>query len=306
MKIQKLLAFLLSAVLILCFFAGCSSSSYNGDAGYPNDKGTVSENLSGSGNSTQNAAPANRKLIRKMWLEAQTYELDTLLAATEQQITQLGGYVEAKNVYHGSASSYRSRNASLTVRIPVEKMDSFAAQVAGASNIVSQKETTEDVTLSYIATQSRLTALETEQTRLLELLAEAQNMTEILSIEAKLTDVRTELEKVTSQLRLYDNLVDYGTIYLTLQEVQEYTEPEPENFWERIASGFTKSLRDLGNGFAEFFAFLVIGSPYLVLLAAVVTGVLLIVRFATKKKKYTPPSNNVPWTPPESPSDNKQ
>ena len=77
------------------------------------------------------------------------------------------------------------------------------------------------INLSSIPRKKILKALETEQTRLLELLSKADNMTEILQIEERLTKVRTELEQVTSQLRLYDNQVSYGTIYLTLREVKK-------------------------------------------------------------------------------------
>ena len=284
MKLQKILALTLALLLLACLFVGCGSASTNNAS--PSVGGADYGELSKPDGSTQSTAALNRKLIRKMWLEAETENLDTLLADVDQRVSQLAGYVEARKVYNGSiGSSHSRRYASLTIRIPVEKMDSFVTQVAGASNIVSQNETTEDVTLSYIATQSRITALETEQTRLLELLAKAETMDDLLTIEARLTDVRTELEEVTSQLRLYDNLVDYGTIYLELEEVQEYTEPEPEGFWERIGSGFVKSLQSLGVVLAELFGFLIIASPYLLLIGGIVAVVLLIHRRNAKKKK---------------------
>ena len=291
MKLQKILALTLSLLLLVCLFVGCGSASTNNAS--PSVGGADYEDLSKPDGSTQSATPLNRKMIRKMWLEAETESLDTLLADVDQRVSQLAGYVEARKVYNGSIGSSRSRRyANLTIRIPVEKMDSFVTQVAGASNIVSQNETAEDVTLSYIATQSRITALETEQTRLLELLAKAETMDDLLTIEARLTDVRTELEEVTSQLRLYDNLVDYGTIYLELEEVQEYTEPEPEGFWERIGSGFVKSLQSLGVVLAELFGFLIIASPYLLLIGGIVAVILLIHRRNAKKKKKR---NNPPF-----------
>lgn len=287
MRFRKLLAILLSVILLLSLLAGCSASKLNGSTG---NVGMDSDNLSKPENGAQSSTPENRKLVRKMWLNGETEDLDALLANIDQRISALSGYVEDRNVYNGNANTTRSRYASLTVRIPVEKMDSFVSQVSDVSNIIYQRETAEDVTLSYIATQSRITALETEQARLLELLSEAETMADLLAIEARLTTVRTELEEVTSQLRLYDNLVDYGTIYLEISEVREYTQEEPENFWERIAAGFVESLQNIGTGFAEFFAFLVISSPYLLLIGGIVIIILLIVRHRSKKKnKNTPP-----------------
>ncbi len=205
----------------------------------------------------------------------------------EAKVTQLEGYVENREVYNGSSyNSRRDRYARLTLRIPADRLDRFAEQVAEISNIVSNRESTEDVSLQYVATQSRITALETEEARLLELLAQAKNMDEILQIEARLTDVRGELENVTSQLRLYDNLVSYGTIYLYIDEVREYTQvEEPETVWQRISTGFVKSLKGLGNGFVEIFVFLVVALPYLLVIGAAAAGVILAIKLRRRKKK---------------------
>ena len=61
-----------------------------------------------------------------------------------------------------SYSNYGNRNASLTVRIPVELVDEFTAKVSGVSNVTSSNETADDITLTYIATESRVKALQTE------------------------------------------------------------------------------------------------------------------------------------------------
>jgi hypothetical protein len=102
--------------------------------------------------------------------------------------------VENKNIRNGSANaSRRYRYANLTIRVPVDQLDAFVEHVSGASNVVHYSENAKDITLSYVATQRRITALETEQTRLLELLAQAENMSDLLQIEQLLTDVGTEL-----------------------------------------------------------------------------------------------------------------
>ena len=190
-------------------------------------------------------------------------------------------------MYNGSQySGRRYRHADLTVRIPADRLDQFVQHVSENSNVTNNKETADDITLSYVATQSRITALETEQTRLLELLASAQDMSDLLEIEQRLTEVRTELEKVTSQLRLYDNQVSYGTIYLAVSEVKEYTVvEEPETVWGRIAAGFVESLKNLGKFFTELFVTLVVGLPYLILAGILLTAVILVLKNAKRKRK---------------------
>ena len=247
---------------------------------------------SAAGTTTGSAAVQNQKLIRTMTLETETEDLDTLLAQLNQKISALGGYVENKNVRNGSSTaSKRYRYANMTIRVPVDQLDAFVEHVANASNVVYHSENAKDITLSYVATQSRIIALETEQTRLLELLAKAENMTDLLQIEQRLTDVRTELEQVTSQLRLYDNLVDYGTIELSITEVQEYTPVEEETMWQRMGSGLKESWQALGNFAENLLVFLVSALPWLiplgVILALVITGAKK--RRIRRKAKTQPP-----------------
>lgn len=306
MKLTKLFAALLTLVLVFGLLAGCSAptSANKGqayDEGYLVDRAPeveLNESVSKpTGGTSQTGAPQNQKLIKTVRINAETEDLDALLTQIDTRITELNGYVETRQVYNGNANSSRSRYADLTVRIPVESLDRFVDHVSETSNIVSSNEDTQDVTLTYVATESRINALKTEEKRLLELLAKAENMNDLLLIESRLTDVRADLEKHTSQLRLYDNLVDYGTIHLNLQEVKKYTVvEEPETVWERIGSGFMESLQDLGDFGVELFVFFIVALPYLVLIGAFVTALILFIRSRKRKKqkKVTPPQEEDP------------
>lgn len=298
MKVQKLLAMILVACLTACILFGCAANDAgsdmigNGQSYDGSEKLEPESGLTGGSGSISNSTTQNEKLVRKVWLEAETEDLDALLVQIDEKISQLSGYVEAREVYNGSAyATRRYRHASITIRIPADQIDAFVTGVSEDANITSSNETTDNITLTYVATQSRITALETEQTRLLELLAKAENMSDLLQIESRLTDVRTELEEVTSQLQLYDNQVDYGTIYLTLDEVREYTvTEEPETVWERIGTGFMENLRNLGDFFVELFIFVVTALPYLIPVALIVAAIILMLRRNRRKKKATPTS----------------
>ena len=187
------------------------------------------------------------------------------------------------SLHNGSTyASRRYRNANLTVRIPDEKVEQFTSEMQGIANVVSENLNREDITLQYVATSSRVTALETEEARLLELLAQAETMEDLLTIEARLTDVRYELENYASQLRLYDNQVDYATIYLNIEEVQEYTPVEEPTFLERIKNTFSDSLEGLGDGIVNVTVFLVGNSPYLLVLGVIAAAIILLLRRTAK------------------------
>jgi hypothetical protein len=294
MKMKKLFAIILSCLLLSSLLFGCGAASDGMTA--ENNNAVLKDEMepgvqSGSITSTsQTNAPQvnpNQKLIRKVWLDAETEDLDTLLEGVAQKITELAGYVESRNVNNGSNySSRRYRSADLTIRIPADKLDQFVQHVSESANLTNNKETADDITLKYVATQSRITALQTEETRLLELLGAAKNMSDLLEIEKRLTEVRTELEQVQSQLRVYENQVSYGTIYLSVEEVKEYTvTEEPETVWERISTGFVKSLKNVGEFFTELFVVIVVGLPYLVLIGVAVAVAVILVRLRKKKRQ---------------------
>ena len=273
---KKICSLLLCALLMLGLTA-CGGSSGSNKAMYsagvraeeaaaPEAPAMMADNAAGLTSAAPDATPLpeGRKWIITMDMEVETDDLDKLMADLDQKIDALGGYVEDQNIHNGSTyASRRYRNANLTVRVPDEKVDQFTGDLSGMANVVSQNLRREDITLKYVATASRVTALETEEARLLELLAEADNMTDLLEIEARLTDVRYELENYASQLRLYDNQVDYATVYLYINEVQEYTPVEEPTFFERIRTTFSDALEGLGDGIVNVTVFLIGNSPYL-------------------------------------------
>ena len=274
---KKILSVLLCAALVLTLTA-CGGSAKNTSAmGVMREEAAaeapamMADNAASlKGAQPQSAAlPEGRKWIITIDMTVETDDLDMLTADLDQKIKSLGGYVEDQSVHNGSNyASRRYRSANLTVRIPEEKADQFTSDISGLANVVSQNLRREDITLSYVATSSRVTALETEEARLLELLAQAETMEDLLTIEARLTDVRYELENYTSQLRLYDNQIDYATIYLYIEEVQEYTPVEEPGFFERIRNTFSDALEGLGDGIVNITVFLVGNSPYILVFCA--------------------------------------
>ena len=238
-------------------------------------------------------AQSDRKLIRTVSMDAETENYDTLLTALEEKLTALGGYTESRQT--GTYGSTR-RWSSMTIRIPADNLSAFVTHVSKNANVLSTSEETKDVTLQYVDTESKITALETEQARLLELLAGAQNLSEILEIEARLSDVTYELERYASQKRSYDNQITYATVRLTVEEVEVLTPVEEPSVFDRIRTGFTSSLHGVSDGLVNLFVLLVAGSPYLLVYGAVI-GVILAIssRIRKRKQKKAPPAD--PETP---------
>lgn len=291
MKI-KCLALLLALVMVLLCGCGAEtgnsapmekveySASMDAAAEAPMEEKPLADNAAGA-----SVLPENRKWIVTVHMSAETEDLNAVLETLSQRIGELKGYVEDQRIHNGSIySDRRYRYADLTIRIPAGDVDSFTADVEGMANVISSEQSRDDVTLSYVATESRVKALEAEEARLLELMEQAKNMSDLLEIEARLTDVRYELERNASQLRSYDNKIDYATIYLEIQEVHKLTPVAEQTTWERIAEGFTSSLEGLFEDLVNIFVWFIVSSPYLLVWAAVIFGVVLIVRNLRKRR----------------------
>ena len=234
---------------------------------------------------SHDSVTAGRKLIRNVNMSVETEEFNELVSTVEQKVDALGGYIENMNVYNGS-SLYgdTNKNASMTIRIPKDKLDELVTQMAEVSNVIRRDESTQDVTMQYVDLESHKKALMTEQERLLELLGQAESMEDIIAIEERLSQVRYELESMESQLRTYDNLVDFSTVYLSITEVERLTPVEEVSAMEKMADGFVNSLENLLKGIKNFFIGLVIGLPYIIFWAVIIFLIVWIIRRIKKKK----------------------
>lgn len=224
-----------------------------------------------------------RKLIRDIYLDVETMDFDNFVDKLQKKTTELGGYVEASNISGTSYYYENSRYADLTLRIPKDKTDEFLNQVGEAANITSKSENVRDVTLTYVDLESHVKALRTEEEQLMNVLAKAENVEDIMSIQSRLSEVRYQLESYASQLKTYDNQVDYDTVTVYVSEVTKETPQEEPGIWEQMKDGFAGSILAIGSGFKELCIWFVANIPYFIILFVVVLAITAAVRTGYKR-----------------------
>lgn len=304
MNKKKILTAVMAAALLLGLLGGCGSKNLSMEPDMARSDMYAEDSISyeaamaapaamsGAGSNAESAAstasiplPENRKWVITMSLTAETENLADAMGLLAEKIQESGGYVESQSVSGTAVNSGRSPSAYITVRIPAEQLDSFVEDVSGMTNVVSSSRYVEDITLRYTDTEGRVKALQTEEARLLELMEQAETMSDLLEIEGRLTEVRYQLENYTSTLRLYDNQVDYATLDLTLREVEKFTPPEKQGFWQKVTSGLADSIVDLGQGIVDFVAWVLIELPYLVLVGLLGWLTVFLTRRSIKKRR---------------------
>ena len=125
-------------------------------------------------------------------------------------------------------------------------------------------------------------SLQVEYDRVVELLEAAEDLEQILLLESKLSDLRYQLDSYESRLRTYDNLIDYTTIYLSIQEVHR---EQPKTMGERISSGFASSIENLSDSFINLIVFLISNSLLIVIGIIFIWAAILIIRKVVKRSR---------------------
>ncbi len=255
------------------------------------------ESIKNSSSITSNPQFTNtmEKIIRKVNMDVETQDFDELMDTMNEDIADLGGYVESSDI-SGKSYNYNNslRRAHIIARIPKDNLNDFIGKVYETSNVVNKSENTENVTLEYVNTESRKKALEIEQERLFVLLEKTDSLENIITLESRLSSIRYELQNYETRLRTIDNEVEYSTVTLSIDEVERMTPKKEEKItvMNRIKNGLSDTMYDITEGLKDFIVDVSINLPYIIIWAIIITiGVLISRRYYKKyKKKLQGPS----------------
>ena len=228
------------------------------------------------------------KIITKVNLDVETQEFDQLIGIIKDEIVRLGGYDERTEVsgkrYYSNGNS---RYGYIVARVPKGKLVEFVELVKENGNVINETSSSDNVTLQYVDTLSRKKSLEIEQERLWALLEKTEKLEDIVTLESRLSSIRYELQMYETELRTIDNKVDYSTVTISINEVERMTPTteEKETVFTRIKNGFSESIYDVTEGLKNFFVWLVVNLPYLIIWAAIIIATVFISKRIYKKNK---------------------
>ena len=254
--------------------------------------------------------PDSRKLIRNVDLSFETTDFDTFVQDIQSKTTALGGYIESSNL-SGNAYTDRHRYAYFTLRIPKPQVDTFLSFAEGEANLTRKYENTQDITLQYYDTESRKKALQSEYDRLLELMAKAESVDAVIAIEQRLSEIRYQLDSFESDLRRYDNQVDYSTITVNVSETTVLTASEMSGFWSRVQANLESNVEDLCNAAIGLLIWFLSSLPVLLALAILFFLIYRVVKMIRSHRKSRKAAKEIAKvkatvTPPAESSDSKE
>ena len=219
------------------------------------------------------------KIIYSADATVETTEFDATIAALDAMIESYGGWVESSSINGAKYSSISrgnktNRSASYTVRVPNGKFNGMMSELSSLGNIPYSHVYTENVTSQYYDTQARLETYQAQEKRLTELLDKAETVSDVIEIENELTEVRYRIESLQTSLRGWDRRVSWSTLYLTVNEVSEYTPSKTKTYGEKISEAFQYGIENLGELFVSFVEAL----PVLLFLLLIVIAVIALIK----------------------------
>ena len=293
----RFISIFLVLILCICMFASCNSGttsdkSENISSDESFENGFVIDGIAGSANGSMNSeiskpstdnsndnvtseeekSEFDTKIIKKYNLNTETKTFDVSIDAVENLIETTNGYIESSSVTGRSYNNGQTqRIAKYVIRVPAIDVENFVKNTSSMLNVISSNSTAQNVTAAYYDLQSRYNVLEAEKTALNNMLAQASTVDTMLKIRNQLNDVISEMESIKTQLKVYDSLVSYSTVTLTVNEVVEYTpiNVEKPSWGSRFVDAFKESWANFAENFQDFTIWLTYAFPTLLVLGVI-------------------------------------
>jgi len=301
---KRIVPILLSLLLILSL-AGCGGNANLAPASDIPDAGYYgSYDAEHAGNyaspqemKTDDGQPADySKMIYRANIELETMEFDEAMDAINNLVKGCSGYFQEQDLANYSTGY---RYARLVIRVPSERFADFCNQVGNVCHTVRMNTTQENISESYYDVESRLNTAKTKLERLQELLSRADTMADIITIEDAIADTEQTIDYLSGTLRGYDNLVDYATVRIDLDEVYRFsgTGEAPLTLGQRLGEAFSSGLIAIGDFFEGLLVFLAYAWFWILLIAAVILVLVRLLRgkrIIRRKKKESPDMKSDP------------
>ena len=184
--------------------------------------------------------------------------------------------------------------ASMQMRIPQNLLEPTLDELAKLGTVENRTITADDVGDQLVDYQARLTNLRKTESNLLKIMDRAGSVRDVLSVSNELSQVRQSIEQISAQLKSLQNQVAYSTITLKLEAAVSSTSPQPA-LGSRVQETWNNSTHSFGEfniGLLRLGIWLIVYSPFLLLLAAAGYGFTRLRRSNSRPLTQTPESPN--------------
>lgn len=235
-----------------------------------------------------NNSNISQKIIFSGQVNFETLDFEKTRTNLCEYITSIGGFTQSSSVKGGGIGSQGLESAEYTFRIPKARYSQTFIDIREFGTVIFEQSSGEDVTDQYFDTEARLKSLKIQQERLQALLIKADKMEDILKIEKELQTTLYEIENYTGTLKKWDSLIEYSTLIVNINEVEQIkpvTPKEKDGFFSRIAFGFKNSVIGLWEFLQDLVVFIAAALPVILPLGLIGFLIYRVIRKKIKKIK---------------------
>ena len=177
------------------------------------ERSAVFQDTSQAGNA------ADRIVIKNAREELVVDAPDESMEAIGRMAEEMGGFVVAANMYQSFLEDGQEvPRASITVRVPAERLDEALERIEAESDQLPRNKTidSQDVTAEYTDLESRLRNLEAAEAQLVEIMEDAVRTEDVLNVYNQLVSVREQIEVIKGQMRYYEESAKLSAISVEL------------------------------------------------------------------------------------------
>lgn len=269
------LALALSLGLVGC--DGRSNTNSMGLDGVSADSYSSTESSLGSSNASDDSsqsteAAEERQRIVTSSMDIETTSFDDTLASVRDAAGD-DGLIDYEDVREGGDGL---RDASVTLRMPAERMDGVLESLRGieGARVVSESTSAADVTEESLSLEGELEVARARLERVEGLYESATTIDEQLQLLDYVTEQEGRVRALEEALADVDNNVAYSTLTVELTEVEALGSDTGESALTRMGSAFATGWVGLIELIMTFVLFVIVLWPVLVV-AGIVIGIIV-------------------------------
>ncbi|OGO64932.1 MAG: hypothetical protein A2030_02475 [Chloroflexi bacterium RBG_19FT_COMBO_50_10] len=300
----------ITLLILTLLLAGCSASARN--PGYPMEAPSVAlesqrQSVGEGGYSPdkaafaldQSVASVERLVIKNASLSIAVNDPLKSMDTISRMAEAMDGFVVSADMYQQALSNgIKVPQVSMTIRVPAGKLGEALSTIKAETDlpIISENNSSQDVTAEYTDLGSRLTNLEKAERQLQEIMASATKTEDVLSVYSQLVSVREQIELIKGQMQYYEQSAALSSISVQLianAAVQPITIAgwQPKGIAKEALQSLINTLQSLGGfGIRLVILYLPVLLIIFVPIALIIWGLRSLVGRGRKPKVVSPPA----------------
>ncbi len=179
----------------------------------------------------------DRKIVKTATLSIETKSFPAFAERLHHLVRESGGYIAQEEQTQTSAQIANT----VSIKVPVDRFDDLVHQLpADSDRLTDKKVSSQDVSIEYVDTRSRLETKKEVRERYLDLLKQAHNMKDILAIQQEIDGIQEEMDAASGRINYLGHAAAFSTVNLKFYQVLDATvveNPQP-SFPHKIKLSF--------------------------------------------------------------------